>query len=57
MSVPAAVEIIREASGSQFDPRVVGAFLQRLDSIVELRAAARDGGASDLPATSRLAAA
>lgn len=36
MSVDAAVEIIREGSGSQFDPRVVDAFIDAYDGIVTI---------------------
>jgi HD-GYP domain-containing protein (c-di-GMP phosphodiesterase class II) len=52
MSVAAAVEILREGSGTQFDPRAIDAFLQQLDAIVALRAAAQpavDRGGSPQP--------
>lgn len=42
-SVDEAVEMIREGSGSHFDPRVVQAFEQNLDCIVETRTRYADG--------------
>lgn len=42
-SVDEAVKMIREGSGSHFDPRVVQAFEQNLDCIVETRTRYADG--------------